>query len=76
MQFCGSKGQKPIIMSEQVNRTEISSLGEFKLIEQLTKNFELRNASSLKGIRDDAAVIDNTNKLFREENFETIKLSF
>jgi thiamine-monophosphate kinase len=63
MQFCAFKGQKPIIMSEQANRTEISSLGEFKLIEQLTKNFELRNASSLKGIGDDAAVIDNSNKL-------------
>ena len=50
-------------MSEQVNRTEIASLGEFKLIEHLTKNFELRNAASLKGIGDDAAVIDNTNKL-------------
>ena len=63
MQFCAFKGQKPLIMSEQANRTEISSLGEFKLIEQLTKNFELRNASSLKGIGDDAAVIDNSNKL-------------
>jgi thiamine-monophosphate kinase len=50
-------------MSEQANRTEIASLGEFKLIEHLTKNFELRNAASLKGIGDDAAVIDNTNKL-------------
>lgn len=50
-------------MSENVNRTEISSLGEFKLIEHLTKNFELKNASSLTGVGDDAAVIDNANRL-------------
>jgi thiamine-monophosphate kinase len=41
------------------NRTEISSLGEFGLIEHLTKNIELRNASSIVGVGDDAAVIDH-----------------
>lgn len=50
-------------MNDNINRTEIASLGEFKLIEHLTKNFELNNAASLKGIGDDAAVIDNANKL-------------
>lgn len=40
-------------------RTEISSLGEFGLIEHLTKNIELRNASSILGVGDDAAVIDH-----------------
>lgn len=44
------------------NRTEISSLGEFKLIEHLTKSFELKNETSKKGIGDDAAVIDNGSK--------------
>ena len=44
-------------MSE--NRTEISSVGEFGLIEHLTANIELRNASSLVGVGDDAAVIDH-----------------
>jgi len=39
-------------------RTEISTLGEFGLIEHLTKNIELQNASSLVGVGDDAAVID------------------
>ena len=41
------------------NRTEISSLGEFGLIDHLTKNFELRNASTIVGVGDDAAVIDH-----------------
>jgi hypothetical protein len=30
-------------------RTEISSLGEFGLIEYLTKNIEIQNASSILG---------------------------
>jgi thiamine-monophosphate kinase len=44
-------------------RTEISELGEFKLIDHLTQNFEIKDAFSLKGIGDDAAVIDNSGKL-------------
>src|SRR6478609_7822764 len=47
-------------MSEQ--RTEISALGEFGLIEHLTKNIELQNASSIVGVGDDAAVIDHFGK--------------
>jgi thiamine-monophosphate kinase len=47
-------------MSE--SRTEISSLGEFGLIEHLTKNIELQNASSILGVGDDAAVIDHFGK--------------
>ena len=47
-------------MSEQ--RTEISSLGEFGLIEHLTNNIELQNASSIVGVGDDAAVIDHFGK--------------
>ena len=43
-------------------RTEISSLGEFALIEHLTKNIELQNASSIVGVGDDAAVIDHFGK--------------
>src|SRR3984957_20703165 len=44
-------------MSE--TRTEISSLGEFGLIDRLTANIEIRNASTLVGVGDDAAVIDH-----------------
>jgi thiamine-monophosphate kinase len=43
-------------MSEK--RTEIKDLGEFGLINRLSKNFSLNNTSSLTGIGDDAAVID------------------
>ena len=44
------------------NRTDISTLGEFGLINHLTKNIELQNASSLVGVGDDAAVIDHFGK--------------
>lgn len=48
-------------MSE-ISRTEISSLGEFGLIEHLTQNIELQNASTIMGVGDDAAVIDHFGK--------------
>ncbi|WP_121352740.1 thiamine-phosphate kinase [Flavisolibacter nicotianae] len=43
-------------------RTEVSSLGEFGLIDHLTKNIEIHNASSILGVGDDAAVIDHFGK--------------
>lgn len=43
-------------MSQQ--ETEISTLGEFGLIDRLTKDFPLKNSSSLLGVGDDAAVLD------------------
>lgn len=42
--------------------TEISQLGEFGLIERLTKDFPLVNPSSKKGIGDDAAVLSFGDK--------------
>ena len=47
-------------MSE--NRTEVSTLGEFGLIEHLTRNIEIQNASTILGVGDDAAVIDHFGK--------------
>lgn len=47
---------------ENTERTNIQELGEFGLIDHLTKNFPLTKKSSLKGIGDDAAVIDAQNK--------------
>jgi thiamine-monophosphate kinase len=44
------------------SRTEIASLGEFGLIEHLTRNNETRNISTLLSIGDDAAVIDTFGK--------------
>lgn len=43
-------------------RTEIASLGEFGLIDHLTKNNETRNASTILTVGDDAAVIDHYGK--------------
>lgn len=43
-------------------RTEIASLGEFGLIDHLTRNNEIRNASTLLSIGDDGAVIDTFGK--------------
>ncbi len=48
-------------MDEQT-RTEISELGEFGLIEHLTRNNETRNAGTLVSVGDDGAVIDNFGK--------------
>jgi thiamine-monophosphate kinase len=45
-----------------MQRTEIASLGEFGLIEHLTKNIEIQNASTVLGVGDDAAVIDHLGK--------------
>ncbi len=40
------------------DRTELSQLGEFGLIEHLTKDLKTTQASTIKGVGDDAAVID------------------
>jgi thiamine-monophosphate kinase len=42
--------------------TSSSDLGEFGLIDRLTNKIKIRNASTLKGIGDDAAVIDAKEK--------------
>jgi thiamine-monophosphate kinase len=47
---------------ENTERTKLQELGEFGLIDHLTKNFELSKATTLKGIGDDAAVLDAKNK--------------
>jgi thiamine-monophosphate kinase len=45
-----------------MSRTEISEYGEFGLIDHLTKNIEIQNASTVLGVGDDAAVIDHFGK--------------
>jgi thiamine-monophosphate kinase len=45
------------------NRTELSALGEFGLIEQLAKSIEIKNTETIKGIGDDAAVFNAENKV-------------
>ena len=49
-------------MAENNSRTELSELGEFGIIKHLTKNIVLKNKSSLLGVGDDCAVIDNSGK--------------
>jgi thiamine-monophosphate kinase len=48
---------------QPASRTELSALGEFGLIDLLTKNISLVNKSTVYGVGDDAAVIDNKEKL-------------
>ena len=51
-----------LLEDKGINTTPISKLGEFGLIDHLTKNIKVKNASSVKGIGDDAAVIDIGDK--------------
>ena len=48
-------------MQEQ-KRTEISTLGEFGLINHLTSNISTKNPESIYGIGDDAAVLQFNNQ--------------
>jgi len=45
-----------------MQRTEISTYGEFGLIKHLTEKFKIENPSTLKGVGDDAAVLSYENK--------------
>ncbi len=45
-----------------MSETEISSLGEFGLIDHLTHDFKVKNASTLRGVGDDCAVLDYGGK--------------
>jgi len=51
-----------MIEDKNQKRTSISDLGEFKLIEHLTKNFKISQKSTVKSIGDDAAVLDFKKK--------------
>ena len=48
-------------MKENSNKlTDINELGEFGLIKLISKNIKLKNKSSVLGIGDDSAIIDNS----------------
>ena len=51
-----------MIEDKTPHRTSLADLGEFGLIDRLTKGFEIHNPSTLKGVGDDAAVMDFKNK--------------
>ncbi len=43
-------------------KTPLNKIGEFALIKQLTKDFKIYHSSTVKGVGDDAAVLDKTDK--------------
>lgn len=45
-------------MSGDNKFTPVKSLGEFRLIKTLTEKFDIKNESTIKGIGDDAAILD------------------
>lgn len=47
---------------ENTDKTNLNELGEFGLINHLTKNFELKKETTVKGIGDDAAVLNAGDK--------------
>ncbi len=47
---------------ENKKLTQIKELGEFGLIERLTKDIKISHKSTIKGVGDDAAVLDYKNK--------------
>src|ERR1700743_4019693 len=49
-------------MFENSERTNIESLGEFGLIDHLTRQIVIKQKSTIKGIGDDAAVLDFAGK--------------
>ena len=51
-----------MLENKDQSRTSLSQLGEFGLIEHLTKNFSITHDSTLKSIGDDAAVLDFGDK--------------
>ena len=50
-----------MIEDKNQSRTNLSELGEFALINHLTKNFKIQHSSSIKGVGDDAAVLNFKN---------------
>jgi thiamine-monophosphate kinase len=49
-------------MENKQKQTPLSELGEFGLIERLTEKIQLKNTSTLKGVGDDAAVLNYPDK--------------
>ncbi|MCF6359088.1 MAG: thiamine-phosphate kinase [Draconibacterium sp.] len=49
-------------MSKEKEQTSISELGEFGLIERITKDIQIKNSSTIEGVGDDAAILDYKEK--------------
>ena len=52
-----------MLENKNTSKTDISQLGEFGLIDHLTKQFKIKQKTTIKGIGDDAAVIDPDNQI-------------
>ncbi len=48
-----------MLENKRESRTELSNLGEFKLIDRITKQFVIKNKGTIKGVGDDCAIIEN-----------------
>ena len=57
MQFKKAQYFCTMIEDKNPQRTPLSELGEFKLIEHLTEHFKVTQKSTVKSIGDDAAVL-------------------
>ncbi len=51
------------MFEDRTKRTELKDLGEFGLINHLTKNIKIKNQDTIMGAGDDCAVIDNGDEL-------------
>ncbi|MBK6283112.1 MAG: thiamine-phosphate kinase, partial [Draconibacterium sp.] len=50
-------------MKKEIKQTNIAELGEFGLIERITKDIKIKNSSTVKGVGDDAAILEYAEKL-------------
>ena len=51
-----------MLENKNPSKTSLSDLGEFALIDHLTRTFKLQNKSSLLGVGDDAAIVQHGNQ--------------
>jgi thiamine-monophosphate kinase len=51
-----------MIEDKNQSRTSLTEIGEFGLIKHLTQNFKIQHNSTIKGVGDDAAVLEITDK--------------
>jgi thiamine-monophosphate kinase len=50
-------------MKEKIKRTDVNQLGEFQLINRLTQDIAPSLASTVKGVGDDAAILENNGRM-------------
>ena len=51
-----------MIEDKNPQKTDLENIGEFGLIDHLTKNFKINHKSTIKSIGDDDAVLDFKNR--------------